>query len=342
MKLGTIAETLGCELKGPADLEITGVAGIDEAGPGQLTFVANPKYAPKVKTTRAGAIILKKGPAEAPVPALLADDPYVTFARAIELFYRPPAPIPGVHPTASIAHGVQLGENHSIGANVVIGSGVRIGKNCVIHPNVTIYPFVEIGDDCQAHSNSVIREYCRIGDRVILQNGAVIGADGFGFAPQPSGIYYKIIQSGIVVLEDDVEIGANTCIDRATVGETRIGKGTKLDNLVQIGHGCRIGENSAMAAQVGLAGSTHVGNRVFLAGQVGAAGHLEIGDGVIAIAQTGIARSVEPGKIISGSPELEFNLWKKNSMLMQKFPELFQTVKQLKKELEELRGKLSQ
>ncbi len=210
MKLGTIAETLGCELKGPAELEITGVAGIDEAGPGEVTFVANPKYAPRIKTTRAGAIILKTGAAQAPIPTLFADDPYVTFARAIELFYQPPKPIPGVHPTASIGDDVRLGENHSIGANVVIGPGARIGKNCVIHPNVTIYPFVQIGDDFQAHSNSVVREYCRIGDRVTLQNGAVIGSDGFGFAPQPSGIYYKITQSGIVVLEDDVEIGANT------------------------------------------------------------------------------------------------------------------------------------
>ncbi|RPI27342.1 MAG: UDP-3-O-(3-hydroxymyristoyl)glucosamine N-acyltransferase [Acidobacteria bacterium] len=342
MKLSRIAEILKCELKGDGDTEITGVAGIDEAEANQLTFVANPKYIPKIKVTRAGAIILGADAPAATIPTLVAPDPYVTFAKAIEIFYQPPKPLPGIHPTATVSPGVALGDNASIGANVVIGEGSRLGKNCVLYPNVTLYPFVEIGDDFVAHSNSVVREHSKIGHRVILQNGAVIGADGFGFAPQPNGPYYKIIQSGVVVLEDDVEIGANTCVDRATVGETRIGRGTKLDNLVQIGHGSRLGEDTAMAAQAGVAGSTRVGNRVFLAGQVGAAGHLTIGDGVVAIAQTGIARSVEPGKIISGSPEMDFNLWKKNYLLMLNFPDLVQTVKHLKKEVEELKKKLAE
>jgi len=339
MRLQEIAEALGCELRGPGDVEITGVAGIEEAGPGELTFVSNPKYITKIAVTKAGAIILGRNAPATSTPMLLAEDPYVAFAKAIELFYQPPRPAPGVHPTAIIDPSAKLGENCSVGPFTVIGEGVRIGANCVLFAGVHIYPFVQIGDDFIAHSHSVVREYCRIGNRVILQNGAIIGADGFGFAPQPSGVWYKIVQSGIVVLEDDVEIGAHTCIDRATVGETRLSRGVKLDNLIHIGHGCQIGENTAMAAQVGLSGSTKVGSRVFLAGQVGAAGHLTIGDGVIAIAQTGIARSVEAGKTISGSPEMDFNLWKKNYMINLRLPELAQTVRQLKKDVEELKKK---
>ncbi|MFB3903513.1 MAG: UDP-3-O-(3-hydroxymyristoyl)glucosamine N-acyltransferase [Acidobacteriota bacterium] len=339
MKLRRIAELLNCELRGSGDVEISGVAGIEEAEATDLTFVANVKYLPKIKTTRAAAIILSPEAPETGTPSLRCADPYTAFAKAIELFYQAPKPLPGIHPTAVISPDVILGDNASIGANVVIGEGARLGQNCTLYPNVTIYPFAQIGDDFVAHSNSVVREYCRIGNRVILQNGAVIGADGFGFAPQKNGGYYKIVQSGIVVLEDDVEIGAHTCVDRATVGETRIGRGTKLDNLVQIGHGSQVGQDTAMAAQAGLAGSTKVGNRVFLGGQVGAAGHLSIGDGVVAIAQTGIARSVESGKMISGSPEMDFALWKKNYILMLGFPELVQTVKQLKKEVAELKQK---
>jgi UDP-3-O-[3-hydroxymyristoyl] glucosamine N-acyltransferase len=342
MKLGEIAEKLRCELRGSDDVEITGVAGIEEANENQITFVANPKYLPKIKDTRAGAIILGKDAPVTSIPVLVCDDPYLNFAKTIELFYQMPRPLPGIHPTATVADSASLGEDCSIGANVIVGDNAEIGNNCTLYPNVTIYPAVSIGDHFTAHSNSVVREYCRIGHRVTLQNGAVIGADGFGFAPLSEGGYYKIVQSGIVVLEDDVEIGANTCVDRATVGETRIGRGTKLDNLVQIGHGSKVGEDTAMAAQVGLAGSTQVGNRVFLAGQVGAAGHITIGDRVVAIAQTGIARSVEPGKIISGSPELDFNLWKKNYLLMQSFPELVQTVKQLKKEVATLKSQLNE
>jgi UDP-3-O-[3-hydroxymyristoyl] glucosamine N-acyltransferase len=342
MKLGEIARRLGCELVGPAELEITGVAGIEEAAAQHLTFVSNPKYIPKLKTTRAGAVVVGRDTPPPPVPILRADDPYVAFARAIELFYQPPRPIPGIHPTASIARTAALGEDCSIGANVVISEGVKIGRRCVLHSNVTIYPYAEIGDDFTAHSNAVVREFCKVGNRVILQNGAVVGADGFGFAPQPDRPYYKIIQSGIVVLEDDVEIGANSCVDRATVGETRIRRGAKLDNLVQVGHGSTVGEDTLLAAQVGLAGSTRVGNRVFLAGQVGAAGHLTIGDRVVAIAQSGIPQSVEPDRIISGSPAVDFKLWKKNSLLMERFPELVQTIRELKKEVEELRTKLKQ
>jgi UDP-3-O-[3-hydroxymyristoyl] glucosamine N-acyltransferase len=340
MKLKEIAERLDCRLRGPGELEIRGVAGIEEAGPDELTFVSNPKYITKIPATSAGAIILSADAPETSTPTLVSDNPYLAFARAIELFYQSPEPVSGIHPTAWIARTAKLGDHCSIGANVVIGDGAQIGDHAVLHPNVTIYPYAVIGDNFTAHSNSVVREYCRIGHRVILQNGAIIGADGFGFAPREDGTYYKIVQSGIAVIEDDVEVGACTCIDRATIGETRVAKGTKFDNLVQIGHGCHIGRNTVIAAQAGLAGSTRVGDSVRLGGQVGAAGHLTIGDGVTAIAQTGIARSVEPGRTIAGSPELEFQVWKRNYMIAQELPELVKTIRQLKKELAELKSRL--
>ncbi|HOM98640.1 MAG TPA: UDP-3-O-(3-hydroxymyristoyl)glucosamine N-acyltransferase [Acidobacteriota bacterium] len=340
MKLGDIARTLQCELRGPEDLEITGVAPIQEAVETELTFVANPKYYPQLSSTRAAAVILGKDAPPCDRPTLVSSNPYLAFAKAVELFYRPPRPVPGIHPTAVIADTAVIGENPSIGANVVIGDHVRIGARAVIHPNVTIYPCAEIGDDFVAHSDACVREYCRLGDRVILQNGAVVGADGFGFAPQEDGSFYKIVQAGIVILEDDVELGAHACVDRATVGETRIGRGTKIDNLVQIGHGSRVGEHNVLAAQVGLAGSTRVGNHVMLAGQVGAAGHLSIGDRVVATAQTGIARDVPEGARISGTPEMDSALWKKNYILMHEFPQLVKTIKRLEKEVARLRERL--
>jgi len=339
MKLKEIAEKLDCDLRGAPEVEILGVAGIQEAGSTDLTFVSNPKYARKAKDSNAGAIILGPDAPASEIPTLISPNPYLTFAKAVELFYAPPVPIPGIHPTASVAETVVLGEDYSIGANVVVGDHVSIGDRTVLYPNVTIYPHVQIGDDFTAHSNSVVREHTSIGNRVILQNGAIVAADGFGFAPREDRSYYKIVQSGVVVLEDDVEVGANACIDRATVGETRIGRGTKLDNLVQIGHGSRVGEDSVLAAQAGLAGSSDIGDRVMLAGQVGVAGHLRIGDDVIATAQTGIARTVKDGSKISGTPEMESGLWKKNYILMHNLQGLVKEVKQLRKDLETLKGK---
>lgn len=337
MRLEQIAKKLNCEVKGSPDVDIRGVAGIEEAKQQDLTFVSNPKYFRRIKDTKAGAIILGPDAPEVALPTLVAENPYLAFALAIELFYSPPAPIPGIHPTAWVASTAELGEDHSVGANVVIGEHVRLGRGAILHPNVTIYPHARIGDDFIAHASSSVREYCQIGDRVILQNGAVVGADGFGFAPRDDKSFYKMVQSGITVLEDDVEIGANACVDRATVGETRIGAGTKIDNLVQIGHGSHVGMHNVLAAQVGLAGTSRVGNHVMLGGQVGIAGHLTIGDGAVATAQTGIARSVKPGAYISGSPEMDSSLWKKNYILMHSFPELVKTVKQLQKELDKLK-----
>ena len=340
MKLGEIAKRLHCQLRGPADLEINGVSGIEEASEDELTFVSNPKYLSKIKHTQAGAIILADDAPSTSIPTLVSDNPYLAFAHAIELFYSTPEPILGIHPTTIIAETAVLGEKYSIGANVVIGEGVRLGKEATLYPNVTLYPYAEIGDNFVAHAGSVVREYCKIGNRVTLLNGAVVGADGFGFAPRADGSYYKIRQAGTVVLEDDVEIGANACVDRAAVGETRVGQGTKVDNLVQIGHGSRVGQHTVLAAQVGLAGTSRVGNHAMLGGQVGVAGHLTVGDHVVAIPQTGIARSVKPGKVISGSPEMDLSLWKRNYLLMKKFPEWIQRLRKMEKEIEELRKKL--
>ena len=340
MKLSDIAKKLNCKLRGDGEIQIHGVAPIEEAQKDELTFVSNPKYLSKINVTRAGAIILSSAAPSTSVATLIAENPYLVFAQAIELFYTPPEPIPGIHPTASIANSTVLGEGHSIGANVVIGEGVRLGDQAVLYPNVTIYPYAEIGDGFIAHSNAVVREYCQIGHRVTLQNGAVVGSDGFGYAPQADESYYKMVQSGIVVLEDDVEVGANTCIDRATVGKTQVKRGTKIDNLVQIGHSSQVGQHSVLAAQVGLAGSTRVGDHVILAGQVGVAGHLTIGDRVVATARTGIGRSVEANKKVSGAPEMDSTLWKRNYLLMHEFPDLVRTLKRLKTEVEQLKQQL--
>ena len=336
MKLAAIARHLDCRLEGDGEVEILGAAGIEEAGPEDLTFLSNPKYVSRLGRCRAGAIVVSEDAPATTMPRLIAENPYLSFARAIELFYRPPEVIPGIHPTATVAATARLGEEISLGANVVIGEGAVIGDRAVLHPGVIIYPYAQIGEDFVAHSQAVVREYCRIGNRVILQNGVVIGSDGFGFAPREDGSYYKILQAGIVVLEDDVEIGAHTCIDRATVGETRIGPSTKIDNLVQIGHGSRVGANAVLAAQVGLAGSTRVGDRVMLAGQVGVAGHLTIGDDVIATGQTGIGRSVKAGSKVSGSPEMDSGLWRRNYILLQHLPELVRSVRLLEKKVQEL------
>lgn len=336
MKLGEIAQLLEVDLVGEADTEITGLAGIEAAGPGQLTFLSNPRYQRRLRTTQAAAVILSRDIEEVPIPSLRCGNPYLVFARALELFYQAPETIPGIHPTAAVADSAELGEGCSIGAHVVIGDGARIGQTAVLHPHVVIYPFAVIGDDFVAHSHAVVREYCQVGDRVVLQNSAIVGADGFGFAPRDDRSYHKIVQSGIARIEDDVELGACTCVDRASVGETVVERGTKLDNLVQIGHGARVGQDTVLAAQTGIAGSTRVGDRVVFAGQVGAAGHINIGDEVLATAQTGIARSVEPGKKISGTPEMDSALWKKNYLLLHRLPDLVRRLRVLERKLQEI------
>ena len=330
MKLGDLAARLGCRLEGPSDIEISAVAGMDEALPSDLTFLSNPKYRPKLQTTRAAAIIV--GP-EVPAlsrPALRSDNPYLTFAKALEIFAPPLRPPAGIHPTAVIAPDVKIGRNPSIGPYVVIEDGVVVGDDCVMKSFVMIYRGATIGDRFFAHSHAVVRENAQIGHDVILQNGAVVGSDGFGFALQSDGSYYKIVQAGGIVVEDGVEVQAHSTIDRATVGETRLRRGVKIDNLVQVGHGCDIGENSLLCAQVGLAGTCKVGRNVVLTGQVGAAGHLTIGDNVIVTPQSGIPSDVEPNTTVSGAPAIDHFLWLKCCAIYPKLPEMYALFRKLR------------
>src|SRR5579859_4289682 len=269
MLLRHLASQLGCELLGDGEIEIAGVAGMEHAVPGQLTFLANLTYAPKVKQTRASAILATEPVRDLPIASLVSENPYLDFARALALFYQPPRPAPGIHPLASIAVSASIGENCSIGPFAVVGERVHIGRNAVLHPHAVIYEGVEIGDDFLAHSHAVVREFCRIGHRVILQNGVVVGGDGFGFAKRSDGTHFKIVQSGVTIIEDDVEIQSLTSVDRASVGETTVKRGSKIDSLVQVGHGCTVGEDNIICAQTGLAGGTRLERNVLLAGQVG-------------------------------------------------------------------------
>lgn len=335
MKLRDLAAALSCELLGKevaaGELEITGVAGMERAGPQELTFLANPKYAHKVKHSRAGAILVSKFIEGLDAAQLLSANPYVDFARALELFYRPPRPAPGIHTTASIAASATVGENASIGAFAVVGENAVIGKNAVLRPHVVIYEGARIGDDFYAHSHAVVREFCQIGDRVILQNGAVIGGDGFGFAKRADGTHCKIVQSGVTVIEDDVEIQTLTSVDRATVGETRVRRGAKIDSLVQVGHACEVGEDNIICAQTGLAGSSVLKKNVLLAGQVGVSGHLTIHDNAVIYAQSGIGGDVPAGAVMSGSPAFEAREWLRAITALPKLPEILKRLRELER-----------
>ncbi len=325
--LAEVAAKLGARLRGSHDVLISGVAGIEQAGPNQLTFVANKKYAGLARTTQAGAVIVEPEFIEIASPTLRVENPYLAFARAIELFYTAPVYPPGVHPTASIASSATIGPGAHIGAYAVIMDHVVLGAGATLLPHVVLYPHVRIGDSFFAHAHAVVREHCCLGDRVTLQNGAIVGADGFGFAKQTSGAWYKILQSGHAILEDDVDLQANACVDRASIGETRIHAGAKIDNLVQVGHGSSVGEHTLLCAQVGLAGSSYIGKNVVLAGQVGVAGHCTVGDGAVATAQSGIPNDVAPGKVVSGYPAVDNRQWLRSVALFSRLPELFHTLR---------------
>ena len=327
MKLAKLAEYLDATLRGDPAAEITRVAGIETAGPGDLTFVSNPKYAALARTTKATAIVVEPGFPEVSAATLRVENPYLAFAFAIELFYRAPAYPPGIHPTAAIAPTAHIGADAHIGAYAVIGDNVTIGDHAIILPHVVFYPHSHAGNNLFAHAHAVVREHCRLGKNVILQNGVIVGADGFGFARQSDGSWYKILQSGPVIIEDNVEIQANACVDRASIGETRVHAGAKIDNLVQVGHGSTVGSNTLLCAQVGLAGSTTVGKNVILAGQVGVAGHCTVGDGAIATAQSGIPGDVEPGKVVSGYPAIDNRQWLRSVALVNRLPELLRGIK---------------
>ena len=328
MKLSQISAALGTRLENASpDTKITGVAGIEHAGPGQITFLANVKYTAAAKTSKASAVIVAENFPAISTGMLRSGNPYLAWAKAIELFYQAPRYAPGVHPTAMIHPTAKIGKNAHVGPYVVVDRDAEIGDNAVLLAHVVIYCGAKIGDNFFAHTHAVVREFCQLGNDVVLQNGVVIGSDGFGFAKDDAGRWRKIVQSGPAVLEDDVEVQANACVDRASVGETRIRRGAKIDNLVQVGHGSRVGEDTLLCAQVGLAGSTEIGNSVVLAGQVGVAGHCKIGDGAIATAQSGIPNDVPARTTVSGYPAIDNKLWLRCCAVFNKLPEIAKTVR---------------
>jgi UDP-3-O-[3-hydroxymyristoyl] glucosamine N-acyltransferase len=333
MRLRDLADALGCTIASETgDVDISGVRGIESAGSGDITFLSNPRYASKLKSTQASAIIAAQ-PVSG-IPTLLSTNPYLHFARALEHFYQPPRPKAGIHPSAAISPSAQIGEGASIGAFVAIGENVILGRDAILHPHVVIYEGARIGDRFSAHSHAVVREYCQIGNGVILQNGVVVGGDGYGFAKRSDNTHHKIVQSGITVIEDDVEIQSLTSVDRATFGETRVRRGAKIDSLVQIGHNCVVGEDNIICAQTGLAGSSVTEKNVLLAGQVGLSGHLTVHEGAIIYAQSGIGGDVKPNTRMSGSPAFDASEWLRAITAFQKLPEILRTVRELKKKID--------
>ena len=341
MKQRELAERIDCRLDGNGEIDIQRVAGIQDAGEGDITFLANPKYEKTLHATRASAVILREAAPAAPCAMLRAKDPYLAFARAVALFAPAWKPSPGIHALAAVAREATLGRDVSIGAFVAIAEGAVVGDHTVIFPNVTIGAGARVGRDCVIHSNVAIRERVTIGDRVILQNGVVIGGDGYGFVRRGDGTHEKIPQVATVVIEDDVELGANTTVDRPAVGETRIRAGTKIDNLVMIGHGVTVGRNVLMAAQVGIAGSTHIDDDVVFGGQVGVGGHLTIGRGAIAVGQSGVTNSLDPGARVAGYPAIDNHQWRKAATLFRRLPELKRRIEALEAQLASLSSSLA-
>jgi UDP-3-O-[3-hydroxymyristoyl] glucosamine N-acyltransferase len=328
MKLSAIASALNARLENaPPDIEITGLNGIEQAGPGELTFLSNPKYAAAARSTKASAVIVTEDFPPLSAAMLRAKDPYLSFARALEIFHPPLRYAPGVHPTAVIDPTARIGAGAHIGPYVVVDENVEIGAHAVLLAHVVIYRGVKIGNNFFAHAHAVVRENCRLGNNVLLHNGVVIGADGFGFAKTAECHWYKIPQPAPVIIGDDVEVQANSCIDRASVGETRIGRGVKVDNLVQVGHGSRVGEDALLCAQVGLGGSTEIGNRVILTGQVGVVGHVKVGEAAIVTPQSGVANDIPAGALVSGAPAVDHKLWLKYSAILPKLPEIARTAR---------------
>jgi len=335
---------LECRLEGDGDVEIVRVAGIQQAQAGDLTFVANPRYLTQLATTRASAVILgrtKPGDPPPPCAVLHTDDPYSAFARAVSLFTGDTPPPTGIDRLSAVASDAAIGADVSIGPFVTIGAGAAIGARTIIYPNVVVGPGARIGERCVIHSQTSIRERVVIGDRVTLHDGVVVGSDGFGFARQKDGSHLKIPQHADVVIEDDVEIGANSTIDRPAVGETRISAGTKIDNLVHIAHGVTIGRRALLAAQVGIAGSTVIEDDVMMAGQTGVTGHVRVGKGAMIGAKSAVLQSVDEGAFVTGHPAIEHADWRKASVVFRHLPSLKKRVEELEQRIAELEEKLA-
>jgi UDP-3-O-[3-hydroxymyristoyl] glucosamine N-acyltransferase len=336
MKLSELARLTGASVEaGSNDIEITGAAGLDDAAPTEVSFLANPRYTAKVNTTRAAAVYLAEGAlTDRTIVVLRSQDPYLAYTRALRLFHPEPTFAGLVHESAVIDSSSTVAGTARISAGVVIGPSCQIADGVHIYPNVTIYENVVVGKNSIIHSGVVLRERSQLGERVIIHNNVVVGCDGFGYAKDEQRRWLKIPQTGRVVIEDDVEIGAGTTIDRASVGESRIGRGTKIDNLVQIGHSCTVGEDSLLCAQVGLAGSSHIGNRVILAGQAGVAGHLTIGDDVVLTAKSATSHDVAAGKVISGIPAFENKDWLRSTAAFRRLGEMQRRIRELEKRLD--------
>lgn len=335
-RLGNLASENSLDRDSALNPDIKGVAAIDQAQAEHLSYIEGDKFASMVGETLASALILpqndtlKQQASARNIAWIATPQPRLVFAKAIAFFYQPYRPNPGIHPTAIIDPSVVMGKDISIGAYVVIEQGVTIGDRVCIHPQVTIYPEAVIGENTILHANCTVHERSQIGRHCVIHSGAVIGAEGFGFVPTAQG-WYKMEQSGYTVLEDGVEIGCNTAIDRPAVGETRIKQNTKLDNLVQIGHGVTIGQNCALAAQVGIAGGSTIGDRILLGGQVGIANQVTIGDGTIVTAQSGISHNIAANSLVSGSPAFSSKNFHKSYAIFKRLPEIYHTIKQLKK-----------
>lgn len=337
MKLAELARQTGAAAEGDGELEITGAAGLDEAEPGHVTFLANPRYTGRVQTTRASAVYLAAGvEAGREIAVLRARDPYLAYTRALRLFHPEPTFEPFIHPAAVIDPTARIAEHVWIGACAVIGRNVTLAAGVRVYPNATIYDDVTIGADSVIHSGVALRAGTQIGARVHIHNNAVVGSDGFGYAKDEAGRWLKIPQTGRVVIEDDVEIGAGTTIDCASVGETRIRRGAKLDNLVQIGHSCTVGEDALLCAQVGLAGSSHIGNRVILAGQAGVAGHLTIGDDAVLTAKSATSHNVAPGKVLSGIPAFDNRDWLRATAAFRRLGEMQRALRVLEEQVKKM------
>jgi UDP-3-O-[3-hydroxymyristoyl] glucosamine N-acyltransferase len=331
-----MARILACRFEGDGTRVITGVAGLETAEAGDLVFLASPKFRRLLEESKAAAAIIPPDESFRGIPVIFSENPQLTFITAVELLFQPYRPEPGIHPTAVVSPSARVGKDVSVGALAVIGADVEIGDGTVVFPLVSVYPRARIGEHCIIHSHVSLREDIRVGSRVILHSGVVIGSDGFGYIKLEDGSHKKIPQKGTVIIEDDVEVGANTTIDRAALGQTVIRRGAKIDNLVQVAHNVEVGENAILAGQVGIAGSSRIGKNTVLAGQVGVADHLSVGDNVIAIAQTGIARDVPAGAIIAGTPELNVRDWRKASVLLPQLSAFVKDLKKLKGRVEEL------
>jgi UDP-3-O-[3-hydroxymyristoyl] glucosamine N-acyltransferase len=339
--LADLAARLGCRLEGDGTIEVFRVAGLDEAAPGDVTFLANPKYAAQLPATRASAVIVDETVSSAPCARLRTAHPYLAFAAAVDLLMPIARPEAGISPLAVIHPSAEIGAGASIAPFVVVGAGARIGARTALFPHVVVGPGASIGHDCTLHAHVSIRERVTLGARVVIQDGAVIGSDGFGFARRADGSHQKIPQGARVVIEDDVEIGAQSAVDRPAIGETRIGAGTKIDNLVQVAHGVRIGRNALLAAQVGIAGSTMLDDDVIMAGQSGATGHIRLGRGVVVGAKSAVTKDVEAGQHVAGVPAGDAAEWREQVVLLRRLPELRRAVADLDARLAALEARVA-